>query len=89
MKMADVLFLDDIGIEDATWFYNEHLLVILNYRLQYHKLTFFTSNLSLNQLEKKLTINLKKTVNVERLLERIKGLTKNEEIELQGINKRY
>jgi hypothetical protein len=57
--------------------------------MQHHKLTFFTSNLSMELLEKKLMTSLKKSVNVERLLERIKGLTKNHQFELQGKNKRY
>jgi DNA replication protein DnaC len=90
MKNADVLFLDDLGAEDtSTWFYNEHLLIILNHRMQNNKITFFNSNLSMESLEKKLLILTKKSANVNRLLDRIKALTKNQQFELKGINKRY
>jgi hypothetical protein len=40
-------------------------------------------------LEQKLLTSLKKGINVERLLERIKGLTNNQQFELLGKNKRY
>lgn len=51
-QIADVLFLDDLGLERPTkWSRDEVLFPILNYRLEHRKLTFFSSNFSLNQLK--------------------------------------
>jgi primosomal protein DnaI len=90
MKFADVLFLDDIGAEDTSvWFYNNYLLVVLNYRMQNNKPTFFNSNLSLEMFGRKLMVLMHKSINADRLVERIKALTRNTEFEIKGTNKRY
>jgi primosomal protein DnaI len=90
MKESDVLFLDDIGAEDEKiWFYNNYLLITLNYRMDRNKLTFFTSNLNIESFYKKLSNLMHKSFNAERLIERIKALTHNQEIEITGSNQRY
>lgn len=90
MREADYLFLDDLGAEETSlWFYNEYLLIILNHRMQYNKPTFFNSNLSIDEFEKKLVVLMHKSLNAHRLIERIRTLTKNESYEIKGINKRY
>ncbi|MDR3330187.1 MAG: ATP-binding protein [Mycoplasmataceae bacterium] len=90
MKFADVLFLDDIGAEDTSvWFYNNYLLLILNYRMQNNKPTFFNSNLSLESFVRKLSELMHRSINADRLIERIRALTHNVEFKLLGSNKRY
>lgn len=90
MRDADYLFLDDLGAEETSlWFYNEYLLIILNHRMQHNKPTFFNSNLSIDEFEKKLIILMHKSLNAHRLIERIRTLTKNESYEIKGTNKRY
>ncbi|MCF0218033.1 MAG: ATP-binding protein [Malacoplasma sp.] len=75
---ADYLFLDDIGAEYATdWFYSNYFLLILNSRISQNKPTFFNSNFSLFEYEKKL-INLLKSSNskieANRIIQRIKRI---------------
>lgn len=53
LKNIDFLFIDDIGAESIShWFRDEFLWLILNYRLEKEKVTFFTSNYNLEQLVK-------------------------------------
>ncbi|RKX67249.1 MAG: hypothetical protein DRP42_00790 [Tenericutes bacterium] len=50
MKLADVLVLDDIGTESPSKFTRDDFLFnILNYRMENNKLTFVTSNASVNE----------------------------------------
>lgn len=88
LREADVLFLDDIGAEKTNaWFYSEHLMIILNARMQKNKPTFFTSNLSLDELQKKLVLCCG-TTSGNRLFQRIIGVTNNQTFKLEGINLR-
>ncbi|MDR0739407.1 MAG: ATP-binding protein [Mycoplasmataceae bacterium] len=90
MKEADALFLDDIGAEDEkVWFYNNYLMIILNYRMDRKKLTFFTSNLSIDAFSQRLSNLMHKSFNADRLIERIRALTKNQQFEITGNNQRY
>jgi primosomal protein DnaI len=90
MKNVDVLFLDDLGAEDEKiWFYNNYLLIILNHRMDHNKLTFFTSNLSIDSFYKKLSNLMHKSFNAERLVERIRALTQNKQMQIIGNNFRY
>jgi histidinol dehydrogenase len=57
--------------------------------MQHQKPTFFNSNLSINDFEKKINILMHKSLNARRLVERIRTLTKNESYEIRGANKRY
>ena len=89
IKRCDLLLLDDIGAETvSTWNRDEILGTILQYRMDNQKSTFFTSNLSLNDLESHFVINSKneELIKSKRIMERIKQLT--EELELVGENKR-
>jgi len=89
---ADLVVLDDIGAEQPTsWVRDEVLFTILNYRMENQKLTYFTSNLTLTELQKNYLqsaeLDSNKKIKVNRLLERIKALTN--EFTLTGTDHRY
>ena len=57
IKKAPLLLLDDIGAENTTaWSRDEVLGPILQYRMDEHLPTFFTSNLTIEELENNLSI---------------------------------
>lgn len=89
VKKVDLLLIDDIGAENLTqWGRDEVLGVILQYRMDEKLPTFFTSNLTLEELEKHLSITnggIDK-VKARRIIERIKQLTIP--LELVGKNRR-
>lgn len=75
---SPLLLLDDIGAEKVTdWSRDEVLGIILQYRMENHLPTFFTSNLTLEELEKNLSITSSGVdkVKARRILDRIKQLT--------------
>ena len=87
IKNVELLLIDDIGAENLTsWGRDEILGTILQYRMQEHKTTFFTSNLNIEELEihLSLTKNSLEEVKAKRIIERIKQLT--EDIKLIGKN---
>lgn len=89
LERVEILLLDDIGAEKVTdWSRDEILGTILQSRMNNHMTTFFTSNLTLDELEKHLSITKDKedTLKACRILERIKQLT--EDIELLSANRR-
>lgn len=51
VKTADLVVLDDIGVENVTGFVEETFTRILDYRLQNKKPTILTSNLSIDDLD--------------------------------------
>ncbi|WP_176713717.1 ATP-binding protein [Pseudobacillus wudalianchiensis] len=53
VKKVDVLILDDIGVEKVTDWVEETFTRILDFRLQHQKITIFTSNLSIDELDYK------------------------------------
>ena len=86
---SDLLLLDDIGAEKVTdWARDEVLGVILQYRMEEHLPTFFTSNLSIEDLEEHLQILKSKEdkLKARRIIERIKYLAN--ELEMNSINRR-
>lgn len=86
---VDILLIDDIGAENVTaWSRDEILGTILQERMNKHKITFFTSNLNINELEKHLSITKESTdaVKARRIIERIKMLSID--IELISKNRR-
>lgn len=89
IKHSEVLLIDDIGAESVTsWSRDEILGTILQYRMDAELPTFFTSNLTISELETHLA-NTKMGVEVvkaRRIIERIKQLT--EDIELISDNRR-
>jgi primosomal protein DnaI len=68
LNESDLLVIDDIGAEHRSpWFRNEVLMPLLQHRLANNKLTIFTSNYSIDELE-----NLYGTsVDTRRLITRI------------------
>lgn len=89
IKTAKLLLIDDIGAEKVTeWSRDEILGSILQYRMDANLPTFFTSNLSIEELEAHLAVTKNKSdvVKARRIIERIKFLTK--EIKMISINRR-
>lgn len=90
IKTAPILLLDDIGAEnESNWSRDEVLGPILQHRMQNHLPTFFTSNLTLEELETSLSITSSGVdkVKARRIIERIKQLTIP--MELIGKNRRH
>ncbi len=88
-KKADLLLLDDIGAENVTsWSRDEILGPILQYRMDEKLPTFFTSNLTLEELEIHLSESKDKIdkIKAKRIIERIKYIT--DDIKLVSENKR-
>jgi primosomal protein DnaI len=78
IKEAEILMLDDIGGEYFSEFIRDEVLgPILQHRLLDNKPTFFTSNLSYNDLAKafRKTDNNLETIAAFRIVERIKRMT--------------
>ena len=78
LERVSVLFLDDIGAEAVTpWSRDEILGTILQYRMDASLPTFFTSNLTIEELEQNLssTKNGVELVKARRIVERIKELS--------------
>ena len=89
IKTSPIILLDDIGAEnESNWSRDEVLGPILQYRMQNHLPTFFTSNLTLEELESALSITPSGVdkVKARRIIERIKQLTIS--MELIGKNRR-
>lgn len=78
VEKVSYLLLDDIGAETTTaWARDEILGTLLQYRMQEHLPTFFTSNLTLKELEEHLSSSSKgiEMVKARRIIERIKQLS--------------
>ena len=89
IKRIEILLIDDIGAETMTeWSRDEVLGTILQYRMQEGLTTFFTSNLTIKELEEHFSVSAKgiEKVKAQRIIERIKYLT--EEMTLISENKR-
>ncbi len=89
IKNTPILFIDDIGAENLTvWSRDEVLCTILQYRMDNNLKTFFSSNLSIDDLEKHLSITKdgNEVVKARRIIERIKQMT--DDIELISKNLR-
>ncbi|HHU18779.1 MAG TPA: primosomal protein DnaI [Bacilli bacterium] len=85
-KKIPVLMLDDIGAESiSAWFRDEVLGSILQYRMMEGLPTFFSSNYSLDQLEKHLSTTTRgeiEQLKAGRIIERIQQLS--EPVEING-----
>ena len=78
IKKVPLLLFDDIGAENCSnWSRDEVLGPILQYRMENHLPTFFTSNLTLDELENSLAMTSSGVdkVKARRIIERIKQLT--------------
>lgn len=83
VKRSPLLLIDDIGAENMTaWARDEVLGPILQYRMQEHLPTFFTSNFDLTQLEAHLSMTSSgvEKVKARRIIERIKQLTVSQDL---------
>lgn len=83
IKKVPLLLIDDIGAESTTaWERDEILSPLLQHRMQEHLPTFFTSNLSIEELETHLSISKENVdlVKARRIIERIKQLTESQEM---------
>ena len=80
LENVDLLLIDDIGAEKVSeWSRDEILGTILQTRMNDYKTTFFTSNYSIDELEKRLAGDDNK-IAANRVIERIKILTDDIEI---------
>ena len=89
VKYAPLLLIDDIGAENLSdWARDEVLQTILQYRMEEKLPTFFTSNLTLEELESHLAITKSSDNKVKagRIIQRIKFLSK--EITMISANRR-
>lgn len=83
LEKVSILFLDDIGAEAVSpWSRDEILGTILQYRMDASLPTFFTSNLTIEELETNLasTKNGVELVKARRIIERIKELSDDREL---------
>lgn len=89
IKNIELLLIDDIGAETTTaWSRDEVLATILQYRMEENLKTFFTSNLTIEELEENLSMvsNRVDKVKSRRIIERIKFMT--DQIQMISANKR-
>ena len=90
IKNVEILLIDDIGAEKVTeWNRDEILCPLLQYRMDNHLTTFFTSNLSLKELESHLS-NSKQGVDLvkaRRIISRIEQLTDSKEMISKNLRK--
>ena len=80
---SHILLLDDIGAENnSPWARDEVLSVILQYRMDNNLTTFFTSNYTIDELDKVLSETSKgiDEIKSRRIIERIKYLTIEEKL---------
>ncbi len=83
LEKSDLLLLDDIGAEVVTeWSRDEILGTILQYRMDAKLPTFFTSNLTIDELETNLSRSKGNIdiVKAKRIIARIKQLTEDLEL---------
>ena len=90
VKNAPILMIDDIGADAmSSWIRDDILGVILQHRMQEMLPTFFSSNFSMAELERHLTVSQKgdqEPIKAMRIMERIRYLSR--EILMSGENRR-
>lgn len=90
VKKVPLLLIDDIGAENLTGYNRDEILCpLLQYRMDECLPTFFTSNLSLEQLEEHLSISKAgvESVKAGRIIARIKQLTEQVEMVSKNLRK--
>lgn len=90
IKKVPLLLIDDIGAENITaWNRDEILCPLLQYRMDQRLTTFFTSNLTLEELEEHLAVSKSGVENVKagRIIARIKQLTESKEMISKNLRK--
>ena len=89
VKKAPLLLIDDIGAEATTlWGRDEIFCPLVQYRMQEHLPTFFTSNLDLKSLEEHFSVTKGNVdhIKARRIIERINQLT--DQVEMVSKNLR-
>ena len=90
IKTAPILMIDDIGADAmSSWIRDDVLGVVLQYRMQEMLPTFFSSNFTMKELERHLTVTQKgdqEPIKAMRIMERITYLS--QEIMMIGQNRR-
>lgn len=90
IKQVPILMIDDIGADAmSAWVRDEVLGVILEYRMQMGLPTFFSSNFTMDELEKHLAVDVKgdqEPLKAKRIMERIRFLSR--EVTVVGDNLR-
>ncbi len=80
LKTSPILMLDDIGAEsNSAWFRDEILMIVLEYRMMQELPTFFSSNLTIEELQEHLSVSNRGDVELlkaKRLIERVRFLSK-------------
>ncbi len=77
LSNCNVLFLDDIGSEaSSAWARDDILFPVLDFRLNHHKKTYFSSNLSMEELARQYVSAREHNseVAVSRLMDRIRAM---------------
>lgn len=90
IKKLPILCIDDIGAETTTtWSRDEVLCPIVQYRMQEHLPTFFTSNLDYKTLEQHFSVTKDgvEKVKARRIIERIIQLTDSVEMISENLRK--
>lgn len=90
IKKVPLLLIDDIGAENLTaWNRDEILCPLLQYRMEEGLTTFFTSNLSLDDLEEHLATSKSgvDVIKAGRIISRIKQLTTSLEMISKNLRK--
>ena len=90
IKKVPLLLIDDIGAEATTaWSRDEIFCPLVQYRMEKKLPTFFTSNLSLKELEEHFSISKESVDHVKagRIISRIKQLTDDIEMISQNLRK--
>lgn len=90
VKKVPLLLIDDIGAESVTeWARDDIFCPIMQYRMENHLQTFFTSNLSLEELEEHFSVTKNKVdiVKSKRIIERIKQLTESKTLLSKNLRK--
>lgn len=90
IKKVDFLLIDDIGAENLTAYNRDEILCpLLQYRMDNHLSTFFTSNLTIEELERHLSFSKKgiDEVKAGRIISRIEQLTVDLELISKNLRK--
>ncbi len=80
IKTVPLLLIDDIGAENVTeWCRDDILCPLIQYRMENHLKTFFTSNLTLEELTEHFSVTKGGANNVKakRIIERVRQLTED------------
>lgn len=90
IKHVKLLLIDDLGAENTTaWGRDEILGPILQYRMQEQLPTFFTSNLTIKELEQHFSVTKENVdvVKARRIIERVEQLTDKVELLSKNLRK--